>query len=115
MTLAEIRASEAAFLKPTDVAEVLRCSPHLIRVAARDDPKLLGFPVVRIGNRTKIPRRAFLDFMGEGPPGESPYQSASPTASTGGSQETGVRIATAPPGLRNDENTPFREEGGEDG
>ena len=82
MTLTEMRASDAAFLKPTDVAEVLRCSPHLIRCAARDDPKLLGFPVIRVGNRTKIPRRAFLAFLGEGPP--------------------------------EDENTPFREKGGED-
>lgn len=65
MTVQEIKASDAIMLKPEDVADVLSCNPHLIRVAARDNPELLGFPVTRIGNRTKIPRKAFLRFLGE--------------------------------------------------
>lgn len=64
MTLDEMRNSNKAFLIPTDVAEALGCNPHLIRIIARDSPKKLGFPVIRIGNRTKIPRIPFLEYMG---------------------------------------------------
>ena len=65
MTLTEIKASDRLMLKPEDVAEVLGCNPHLIRVMARDDPAGLGFPVIRLGSRTKIPRKPFLRFLGE--------------------------------------------------
>lgn len=62
-TLDEIRASGRDVLTPADVAPVLGCDPHYIRVAARQCPERLGFPVVLIGNRTKIPRSAFIKFM----------------------------------------------------
>ena len=65
MTLNEIKASEAIMLKPADVADVLGCDPHSIRVQAHEYPESLGFPVVVIGNRTLIPRKAFLKFLGE--------------------------------------------------
>ncbi len=68
MTLAEIKASDALWLRPADVAPVLKCNPHLIRLMAREDPALLGFPVVVTGRVTKIPRKPFLEFFGEGPP-----------------------------------------------
>lgn len=64
MTMAEIRAMDKPFLTPAEAAGVLGCDPHLIRVAARDNPKMLGFPVVRVGSRTKIPRIPFLQVMG---------------------------------------------------
>lgn len=62
-TLDEVRASGRDVLTPADVAPGLGCDPHYIRVAARQCPERLGFPVVLIGNRTKIPRIAFIKFM----------------------------------------------------
>lgn len=41
-----------------------RAYEYIIRVAARDNPAMLGFPVVRVGSRTKIPRIPFLQVMG---------------------------------------------------
>lgn len=64
MTLDEIGRMDKAFLTPAEVAPVLRCDPHCIRVAAKTAPEQLGFPVVRVGARTKVPRIPFLRFMG---------------------------------------------------
>lgn len=65
MTLEEIRASDKTFLTPADVAPVLGCDPHSIRLQAREFPEQLGFAVTVIGRRTLIPRKSFLRFMGE--------------------------------------------------
>jgi len=65
MTLSEIRSSDKPLLLPSEVAPVLGCDAHSIRLQAREYPELLGFPVVVIGNRTLIPRKPFLRFMGE--------------------------------------------------
>lgn len=65
MTIAELKASNKVFLTPTDVAGILNCHPYAISLAARDHPEKLGFPVNRIGSRTRIPRKAFLRFCGE--------------------------------------------------
>ena len=64
MTLEEIRASEKPVLIPTDIAPVLGCDPQWIRDTARQVPHALGFPVIVIGARVKIPRLPFLRFMG---------------------------------------------------
>lgn len=61
--LEEVRASSRDVLTPADVTPVLGCDPHYIRVAARQCPERLGFPVVLIGSRTKIPRIAFIKYM----------------------------------------------------
>lgn len=65
MTLEDIIRSDKPFITPQDAADVLQCSAQLIRIQARDNPEALGFPVIRVGNRTKIPRKAFVRFMGE--------------------------------------------------
>lgn len=65
MTLAEIRASDKTLLLAKDVAPVLGCDPHSIRIQAHEYPEGLGFPVVLLGNRTLIPRKRFLEFLGE--------------------------------------------------
>lgn len=65
MTLDEIRASDKIFLTPTDVAGVLAADAQSIRLQAREFPEALGFPVICVGNRTKIPRKPFLRFLGE--------------------------------------------------
>lgn len=64
MTLEEIKSSDKAVLTPADVAPILRCDPHWIRIAARERPDLLGFPVIVMNSRTKIPRIPFLESMG---------------------------------------------------
>lgn len=64
MTVDEIRTSRKVFLVPTDIAPVLQCNAYRISLQARDRPETLGFPVIRIGNRTKIPRIPFLRFLG---------------------------------------------------
>lgn len=64
MTLDEIRALDRPMLLATEVAPVLGCDPQWVRDTARDNPKSLGFPTVRIGTRTRIPRIPFLAYMG---------------------------------------------------
>ena len=64
MKLSQIEDTEALMLTPADVAEVLGVDAQSIRVQARQDPSLLGFPVSVVGNRTLIPRIPFLKFIG---------------------------------------------------
>ena len=64
-TLEEIKASDAVFLKPADIAPVLQCNPNYIRQMAHERPELLGFPVIVMGSRTRIPRKPFLTYIGE--------------------------------------------------
>lgn len=63
MTVNELKTMDCATITPDTAAKVLRCDPHYIRVAARKEPCLLGFPTVIIGNRVKIPRMAFIRFL----------------------------------------------------
>ena len=63
MTLSEIKQSTKAFLTPAEIAEVLQCDPQIIRWQARNAPIRLGFPVVVVKSRTKIPRIPFIKFM----------------------------------------------------
>lgn len=63
MTLSEIKQSDKAVLIPADVAEVLGCDPNNIRLAAHQRPELLGFPVIVVGSRVKIPRVPFLKYV----------------------------------------------------
>lgn len=64
LTLEEIQAMDREMLTPGMIAGVMGCNPYYITVQARKDPSKLGFPVSLHGNRTLIPRRAFLKFMG---------------------------------------------------
>ncbi len=63
MTMQEILRSDKDFLTPEDVREVLGCMPYSINVQAKEDPAKLGFPVIVIGTRVKIPRLGFIHFM----------------------------------------------------
>ena len=62
--LDRIAGIDKDMLSPADVAPVLGCNPYAINVMAKADPARLGFPVCMIGNRVKIPRRAFLRWAG---------------------------------------------------
>ena len=63
MTINEIRATDKPFLTPAEVGEAMGADPQAIRVTARECPWRLGFPVSVVGTRTKIPRKAFLDWF----------------------------------------------------
>ncbi len=72
-SMADLAGMLCVFLCPADVAGVLGCTPYSISKAAETEEgrKGLGFPVIRIGTRTKIPRIPFLRFLGwEGPVGK---------------------------------------------
>ena len=64
MTLDDLKRIDREFLTPAQVAEILNCSAHGVRVWARQKPEQLGFPVCIVGSRVKIPKRPFLRFMG---------------------------------------------------
>lgn len=66
MTINEIKQSDKDILTCADVSEVLKCDPYTLHVQAQQRPEMLGFPVICVGNRVKIPRKSFLQFMGEG-------------------------------------------------
>ncbi len=63
MTLQEVKNMTTDFITPAIAGKVLQCEPQLIRVQARSNPELLGFPVIVVGRSTKIPRKAFVRFM----------------------------------------------------
>jgi hypothetical protein len=65
MTIEQIKASDAVFLRPVDIAAILGCDAQAIRDVAKETPERLGFPVTVMGTRTKIPRKPFLRFLGE--------------------------------------------------
>ena len=63
-TLKEIAGYDREYLVPAQISEILNVSPQYVREAARKCPGQLGFPVIIIGDRVKIPRIPFLVFMG---------------------------------------------------
>lgn len=63
MTLAELKELDRDVITPAQAAGILKCDPHYIRVAARQCPEQLGFPVTILGSRTKIPRIPFIRYI----------------------------------------------------
>lgn len=59
----QIQEMVSPTITPALAAAALNCDPQLIRFRAQRTPHLLGFPVVLVGNRTKIPRIPFLNFL----------------------------------------------------
>lgn len=64
MSIQEIVSSEKVFLTVADIAPILHCDPQCIRRQAKEDPEVLGFPILQIGSRIRIPRIPFLKFLG---------------------------------------------------
>lgn len=64
MTLQEIKALPDDLLTRAQIEKVVGSDQQTIRMQARERPELLGFPVICIGTRVKIPRIPFLKFMG---------------------------------------------------
>lgn len=67
MTLDEIKASTKEMLTPSDVATVLGVDAYSISLQVKQDKEngvnSFPFPTIRIGTKTKIPRRAFIKVM----------------------------------------------------
>ena len=63
MTIDEIVRSDKVILTPADVAEAIHAEPQVIRLQAREDPSVFGFPVIVVGKRVKIPRIPFIQFI----------------------------------------------------
>lgn len=63
MTLAELEALPSEVLTCQQIAQVLGANPATIHLQATDRPELLGFPVIVMGSRVKVPKAAFIRFM----------------------------------------------------
>lgn len=68
--LDELEKIDRDFLIPKDIAPILGVDPYSINVQAKQDivrgVSSLGFPVIVIGTRVKIPKIPFIRFMREG-------------------------------------------------
>lgn len=64
MTLSDIASIEKAFLTPAQIAPIIGASPEWIRWQAHQDQSKLGFPVIVMRSRVKIPKEPFIKFMG---------------------------------------------------
>jgi hypothetical protein len=65
-TLEELEAIPREFLTCKQIAPILGAKEENIHHQATDAPQLLGFPVVVIRSRVKIPKRPFIRFMRDG-------------------------------------------------
>ncbi len=63
MTLEEARSSDKVMLTPAEVASIIHCDAHALRIMARQNPEALGFKTTVIRSRTLIPREAFLAWL----------------------------------------------------
>ena len=63
MTLEELKRTSKLMLTPADIAPILHCDPHAIRLMARSKPERLGFPITVVRTRTLIPRGPFLAWV----------------------------------------------------
>ena len=66
VTLEGIAKMDSKVITPEFAALVLSVNPNSIRVSTRTEEGRngLGFPVIRVGTRTLIPRIPFLRYLG---------------------------------------------------
>ncbi|MEG0778796.1 MAG: hypothetical protein RSG55_08115 [Oscillospiraceae bacterium] len=62
MTIADIEKIDKNMLVATDIAPYLECNDGLIRLQAQNEPEKLGFPVIVMGTRVKIPKDGFIHY-----------------------------------------------------
>ena len=64
--LAELAKMDTTCITPKQAAKALGCTAFYIGKMAKDEDQRanLGFPVILIGTRTKIPRLPFLKALG---------------------------------------------------
>lgn len=66
MTLLELEKLEKDIISPEVAASVIGCNAHVLRLQARNRPEALGFPVICLGSRVKIPRLPFIKYLRDG-------------------------------------------------
>lgn len=66
MTLEDIKNMDAVTITAAVAAPIIGASPHSIRVAAHREPQSIGFPVIVMGSRVRIPRKPFIEFVESG-------------------------------------------------
>ena len=65
-TLEDIAAIPGEVLTCSEVAPILGADPMTIHAQAMEQPERLGFPVIIMKSRVKIPKRPFIRLMTEG-------------------------------------------------
>jgi len=63
MTLQDLERLDTQTLTPAQVAPVIGSDPNTLRWQAHNNPAKLGFPVIVVRSRVKIPRIPFIRFM----------------------------------------------------
>jgi len=66
VTMDEIRASDKETLTPMDISGVLGSHPKTIHDTAMKRPDLIGYKFTFVGNRMKISRKSFIEFIDGG-------------------------------------------------
>lgn len=61
--LEAIKAMTSDFITAADIAKIVGSDPQCIRAQAQQDKSKLGFPVVVIGRRVRIPRLPFIAYI----------------------------------------------------
>lgn len=63
LTLEEIKDSEKDFLTVEEISGFLHHNPQHVRHQIKVDKDSLGFPIIIVNHRIKIPRQAFIRFI----------------------------------------------------
>jgi hypothetical protein len=61
-TLDEVISYPSEVLLASDIADVIHIDAQDIREQARKNPSKLGFPVIVMGSRVKIPKDGFIHY-----------------------------------------------------
>ena len=63
MTYDWLYRTEKEMLTPADIAPILGADPQTIRLTAKLHPEWIGYPYTFCGNRMRIPRTGFLNWL----------------------------------------------------
>lgn len=66
MNIDDLEKIPGEVLTCAQVAKVIGASPATIHAQAIEAPQFLGFPVIVVKSRVKIPKRPFISFMMNG-------------------------------------------------
>ena len=62
-TIQELKNHPKEVITPVEAAGLLGWDPYCINLLAKKDPGALGFPVIVMGSRVRIPKAAFIRFI----------------------------------------------------
>ena len=62
-TIDEVVAVKKEYLTPRQASGILKCLPYAINIQAKEDPSKLGFPVIIMKSRVRIPKQPFIKFL----------------------------------------------------